>query len=51
VSGSAAAQDRAGTPYDAAAARRHTRRVAVGVFAVEIASIVALYVLGRVFGG
>ena len=37
-------------PYDAAGAHRHTRRVAIGVFAVEILSIVALWLLNRVFG-
>ena len=38
-------------PYDAAAAHRHTRRVAMGVFAVEILSILALWALNAVFGG
>jgi hypothetical protein len=51
VSGGPTSDPRAAEPpYDPVAARRHTRRVALGVFAVEILSIVALWALNAVFG-
>jgi hypothetical protein len=42
--------DAAPVGADAVAARRRARRVAVQVFAVEIVTVTALWLLGVVFG-